>query len=384
MVDAPVTGAWRPGDPPGRRRFASFFGGGASGAEPSGGGLELEAGGVLPGVTVAYESWGTLDERASNAVLVLHALSGDSHAAGDVGPGHPSPGWWNQLIGPGAPIDTDRYFVVCPNVLGGCQGTTGPSSWAQDGRPYGSRFPVVTVKDQVTVERALAAELGIDVWYAVTGGSMGGMRALQWAVDFPGSVERAIVVATGAAASAEQIALCWLQDQAIRLDPDFHDGDYYDAKRGPSAGLAVARAIGHVSYRSEAELQLRFGNRAQTGEEPLRGGRYAVESYLEHHGEKMIGRFDANSYLVLSEAMNHYDLGRAYGGVKPALERVRAEVAIAGISSDRLYPLRLQYELAELLPDAGEVQVIDSVVGHDGFLVEHDAVGAVIRRALDA
>jgi len=380
MIDAPVTGAWRPGDPPGRRKFVSLFRGGGS-RRP---GLELEAGGRLPEITVAYETWGVLDARASNAVLVLHALSGDSHASGPVGPGHPSPGWWSPLIGPGAPIDTDRYFVVCPNVLGGCQGTTGPSSWAEDGRPYGSRFPVVTVRDQVAVERALALELGIEAWYAVAGGSMGGMRALQWAVDYPANLERAVVVATGAAASAEQIALCWLQNQAIRVDPDFREGDYYDAKRGPLAGLAIARAIGHVSYRSELELQQRFGNSPQGDEAPLAGGRYAVESYLEYHGEKLIGRFDANSYLVLSEAMNHYDLGRGYGGAETALSRIRARVTIAGISSDRLYPLRLQRELGQLIPDASEVHVIESIVGHDGFLVEHEAVGAAIREALSS
>jgi homoserine O-acetyltransferase len=378
MIDAPVTGAWRPGDDPGRRKFASLF----SGGRDQRGGLGLEAGGHLSVVTVAYETWGKLNADASNAVLVLHALSGDSHVSGPVEPGHPSPGWWGPLVGPGAAIDTNRYFVVCPNVLGGCQGTTGPSSWAADGRPYGSRFPVVTVKDQVAVERALASELGIDTWYAVAGGSMGGMRAIQWAVDFPANVERAIVVATGAAASAEQIALCWLQNQAIRLDPDFRDGDYYDAERGPAVGLAIARGIGHLSYRSEVELQRRFGNNSQDHETPLSKGRYAVESYLAHHGEKMIRRFDANSYLVLSEAMNHYDLGRGYGGAREALSRVRAQVTIAGISSDRLYPLRLQWELADLLGGADDVQVIDSIVGHDAFLVEHQAMGEVIREAL--
>jgi len=378
MIDAPVTGAWRPGDPPGRRKFASPFGGGRD----QRGGLDLEAGGHLGEVTVAYETWGKLNARASNAVLVLHALSGDSHVSGPVEPGHASPGWWGPLVGPGAPIDTSRYFVVCPNVLGGCQGTTGPSSWAADKKPYGSRFPVVTVKDQVAVERALASELGIDAWYAVAGGSMGGMRAIQWAVDFPSRVERAVVIATGAAASAEQIALCWLQDQAVRLDPDFRGGDYYDAERGPATGLAVARGIGHLSYRSEIELQRRFANNAQDHEAPLRRGRYAVESYLEHHGEKMIRRFDANSYLVLSEAMNHYDLGRGYGGARAALSRVKAQVTIAGISSDRLYPLRLQWELAELLGCVDDVRVIDSIVGHDAFLVEHQAVGEMIRRAL--
>lgn len=378
MIDAPVTGAWRPGDDPGRRKFASLF----SGGRDQRGGLGLEAGGHLSVVTVAYETWGKLNADASNAVLVLHALSGDSHVSGPVEPGHPSPGWWGPLVGPGAAIDTNRYFVVCPNVLGGCQGTTGPSSWAADGRPYGSRFPVVTVKDQVAVERALASELGIDTWYAVAGGSMGGMRAIQWAVDFPANVDRAIVVATGAAASAEQIALCWLQDQAIRLDPDFRDGDYYDAERGPAVGLAIARGIGHLSYRSEVELQRRFGNNSQDHKPPLSKGRYAVESYLAHHGEKMIRRFDANSYLVLSEAMNHYDLGRGYGGAREALSRVRAQVTIAGISSDRLYPLRLQWELADLLGGADDVQVIDSIVGHDAFLVEHQAMGEVIREAL--
>ncbi len=378
MIDAPVTGAWRPGDDPGRRKFASLF----SGGRDQRGGLGLEAGGHLSVVTVAYETWGKLNADASNAVLVLHALSGDSHVSGPVEPGHPSPGWWGPLVGPGAAIDTNRYFVVCPNVLGGCQGTTGPSSWAADGRPYGSRFPVVTVKDQVAVERALASELGIDTWYAVAGGSMGGMRAIQWAVDFPANVERAIVVATGAAASAEQIALCWLQNQAIRLDPDFRDGDYYDAERGPAVGLAIARGIGHLSYRSEVELQRRFGNNSQDHEPPLSKGRYAVESYLAHHGEKMIRRFDANSYLVLSEAMNHYDLGRGYGGAREALSRVRAQVTIAGISSDRLYPLRLQWELADLLGSADDFLVIDSIVGHDAFLVEHQAMGEVIREAL--
>jgi homoserine O-acetyltransferase len=209
------------------------------------------------------------------------------------------------------------------------------------------------------------------------------MRALQWAVESPGRVEQAIVVATGAAASAEQIALCWLQEQAIRLDPNFRGGDYYDAEQGPLAGLAIARGVGHLSYRSENELQQRFANKPQDDEEPLAGGRYAVESYLEHHGDKMIGRFDANSYLVLSEAMNHYDIGRGYGGTRAALSRVRAQVTIAGISSDRLYPLRLQWELAKLL-GAGDVHVVESSVGHDGFLVEHEAVGAVIREALDS
>lgn len=374
MSAAPASGAWRPGDPPGRRQFATLF---------SARGLELEAGGHLPEVTVAYETWGRLDAGGSNAVLVLHALSGDSHAAGAAGPGHLEPGWWGTIVGPGAPIDTDRFFVVCPNVLGGCQGTTGPSSVAPDGRPYGSRFPVVTIKDQVAVERALATELGIERFYAVAGGSMGGMRALQWSVDYPSRVERAVMVATGPAASAEQIALCSLQVAAIRLDPSFRNGDYYDAAKGPLGGLAIARGIGHVSYRSELELEVRFGNTPQGDERPLAGGRYAVESYLDHHGRKLVGRFDANTYVVLSEAMNHHDVGRGHGGVARALSKVTAKVTVAGISSDRLYPLRLQEEIVRLAPGATGVHVIDSLVGHDGFLVESEAVGKVITEALE-
>jgi len=335
-------------------------------------------------VTLAYETWGRLAPDRSNAVLVTHALTGDSHAVGPAGSGHPAKGWWDGMIGPGAPIDTDRYFVVCPNVLGGCQGTTGPASPAPDGRPYGSRFPRITIRDQVVVESSLADELGIDTWHAVVGGSMGGMRVLGWAVGFPERVARAVVVATGAKATAEQIALCSVQVRAIRSDPKWRGGDYYDAADGdgPHAGMSLARGIGQISYRSELEFDVRFGRDHQGDENPLEGGRYAVESYLDYHGEKLARRFDANTYIVLSEAMNHHDVGRGRGGVAAALARVTAQVTVAGISSDRLYPLRLQHELAELLPTAGGVEVIESVSGHDGFLLELEAVGKVVARAL--
>jgi homoserine O-acetyltransferase len=344
----------------------------------------LEAGGRLEQVTVAYEMWGALAPDASNAVLVLHALTGDSHAAGLAGPGHRQPGWWDGMIGPGAPIDTDRFFVVCPNVLGGCQGTTGPASDAADGSPYGSRFPRITIRDQVVVEAALADRLGITRWHAVIGGSMGGMRALEWAVGFPERVERAVVVAVGARATAEQIALCSVQIRAIQADPEWRGGDYYDAPPGggPHRGMALARGIGQISYRTELEFDDRFGRDHQADERPLDGGRYAVESYLEYQGTKLADRFDANTYIALSEAMNHHDVGRGRGGVPAALGRVTAAATLAGITSDRLYPLRLQYELAELIPTATGVTVIESVTGHDGFLVESDAVGHVISRAL--
>jgi len=372
----PVTGAWRPGDHPGRRQFTSVFD-----ARPH----VLEAGGRLEHVTVAYETWGALAPDGSNAVLVLHALTGDSHAHGPAGPGHGQIGWWDDVVGPGKPIDTDRFFVVCPNVLGGCQGSTGPASDdPETGRPYGPRFPIITIRDQVVVEASLADTLGIARWTAVIGGSMGGQRVLEWAVGFPERVRRAVVIACGATATAEEIALCSLQVRAIRADPRFRGGDYYDAEPGdgPWRGMALARGIGQVSYRSELEFDERFGRGHEGDEQPLDGGRYAVESYLEYHGEKLSYRFDANTYIVLSQAMNHHDVGRGRGGVAAALGRVRADVWLAGISSDWLYPLRLQHELAALIPRASDVEVIQSLAGHDGFLTEHEAVGKVITRAL--
>ncbi len=371
----PVTGAWRPGDDPGRRSFLRLFG-----AEP----LPLDLGGSMGDITVAYETWGRRSPAGDNAVLVLHALTGDSHAAGDAGPGHPTPGWWSSLIGPGAPIDTNRWWVVCPNTLGGCQGTTGPSSDGPDGRPWGSRFPLITTRDQVAVEAALADALGIERWAAVIGGSMGGMRALEWAVVFPERVERMIVLACGAAATAEQVALCSLQAQAIRLDPGFRGGDYYGlpAGQGPAAGLGLARRIGHVTYRSEIELQARFGRQPQDGEDPLAGGRYAVESYLDHQAEKLVRRFDANSYLVLSRTMDHHDVGRGRGGVASALGRVQARSTIVAVDSDRLYPPRLQHELHAHLPGEPELHVVSSPFGHDAFLVETEQVAKYVSMGL--
>jgi homoserine O-acetyltransferase len=359
-------------DSPGGRRFATLFNGG----------LRLEAGGDLDSIEIAYETWGALNTTATNAVLVLHALTGDSHVAGTMGPGHSTPGWWDGLLGPGAPIDTDRFFVVCPNVLGGCGGTTGPSSAAPDGKPYGSRFPTVTIRDQVTAEAALADHLGVHQWAGVVGGSMGGMRALEWCIGHPDRVGRALVLAVGAAATAEQIGLCSLQVRAIQADPAFHGGDYYGESRWPLEGMAIARGIGQMSYRTPDELEARFG-RAPYGEQgPLRGGSYSVESYLRHHGDKLAHRFDPNSYVVLSEAMNHHDVGRGRGGVPSAMGRVGAEVTVAGIATDRLYPITSQYELARLLPSPTEVCVIDSLSGHDGFLIEVDAVGRIVKEVL--
>jgi homoserine O-acetyltransferase len=370
----PVTGAWRPGDQPGRRKFATICG------DPL---LALRAGGELGPVTVAYETWGSLDSTRSNAVLVLHALTGDSHAAGAPGPGHGETGWWDALIGSGRAIDTDQFFVVAPNVLGGCQGTTGPSSTnPETGAPYGSQFPTITIRDQIAVEAALADELGIDRWACVVGGSMGGQRALEWAVAYPERVPHAVILACGAAATAEQIALCSLQIRSIQNDPNFNGGDYYAQTKGPSCGLELARGIGQVSYRTELEFDQRFNRGHQNDEHPFAGGQYTVESYLHYHGDKLVRRFDANTYIVLSQVMNHHDVGRGRSGIAAALGRITGRVTLAGISSDRLYPLRLQDELAELIPNNSGVHVVDSMSGHDAFLIEHEAVGKIIASAL--
>ncbi|MGW5974329.1 homoserine O-acetyltransferase MetX [Streptomyces sp. NPDC055186] len=369
----PVTGAWQEGDPPGRRQWHA-----------PGTPLPLEAGGELPGVQLAFETWGRLAPDGSNAVLVLHALTGDSHAAGPAGPGHPTAGWWDGLIGPGLALDTDRWFVVAPNVLGGCQGSTGPASPRPgERRRWGGAFPYLTQRDQVAAEARLADALGVQAWALVVGGSMGGMRAVEWAVTHPERTGALLLLATAAAASGEQIAWSTLQLQAVRSDPHWQGGDYHDTGRGPHSGLGIARRIAHVTYRSEPELSARFGRAPQGTEDPWRGGRYQVESYLDHHAAKLVRRFDAGSYVVLTEAMNGHDVGRGRGGVRAALRRVTAPALVAGVDSDRLYPLSQQAELAAHLPGADRLRVVESPYGHDGFLLETEQVGALIRELLD-
>ena len=369
----PATGAWREGDEPGRRQWVAL-------PAP----LPLEAGGTLPGVRIAYETWGALDAEASNAVLVLHALTGDSHVAGPAGPGHPTPGWWDALVGPGRALDPAQWFVVAPNIVGGCQGSTGPASPAPDGRPWGSRFPLVTARDAVAAELALADALGIGSWACVIGGSMGGMRALEWAATAPDRVERLCLLASPAATSADQIGWAAPQLAAIRSDPGWRGGDYHDAPpgHGPHRGLGVARRIAHLSYRSALELDERFGRSPQGDEDPWRGGRYAVESYLDHHATKLVRRFDAVSYVRLTELMNAHDVGRGRGGTAAGLARVTARTLVAGITSDRLYPPEQQAELAAGIPGAGPLRMIDSPYGHDGFLIEAATVGALVEELL--
>lgn len=373
-VPPPATGAWREGDPPGDRRWHDLPG-------P----VRLEGGGELPVARLAYETWGELAPDGGNAVLILHALTGDSHVAGAAGPGHPTPGWWDPIIGPGRVLDPARWFVVAPNVLGGCQGSTGPASRAPDGRPWGSRFPAVTVRDTVAVEAALADALGVRRWACVIGGSMGGMRALEWAACEPERVERLFLLACPAAATADQIGWAAPQIAAITADAGWHGGDYHDLPpgHGPHRGLGVARRIAHLTYRSAFELGERFGRRPQDGEDPARGGRYAVESYLDHHADKLVHRFDAASYVRLTELMNTHDVGRGRGGTAAALARVRARTLVAGVSSDRLYPLEQQTELAAGIPGAAPLKVIDSPHGHDGFLIAAPVVSGMLAELLD-
>jgi len=355
-----TSGSWHDGAAPAWRQFADL------------GAMDLELGGRLPEVRVAYETWGTYN--GNNAVLVQHALTGDAHAAGPAGPGQPTAGWWDELIGPGKAIDTRRWFVLSSNVLGGCQGTTGPSSIAPDGRAYGSRWPRITIRDQVAVEQALADALRIDHFTAVMGGSMGGMRTLEWIVQHPERVGTALVMATSAAASADQIATQSVQIQAIQADPDWQGGDYHGTGRAPLTGMGIARRIAHLTYRTERELAGRFGRDHQLGENALTDGRFAVQSYLDHQAAKLNRRFDPGTYVALSDAMSLHDVYRGRGlGV---LRGVEVPTRVVGLTSDRLYPLYLQQQIADEL--GVDLDVVESPFGHDGFLLEADAIGRVV------
>jgi homoserine O-acetyltransferase/O-succinyltransferase len=377
----PASGAWCEGDEVGNRRFVPI-----SPGRP----FALEGGGQLRGAVVAYETFGTLAADRSNAVLVCHAVTGDSHVAGAAGPGHAAPGWWDGLVGPGRGIDLDRWFVVCVNVLGGCQGSTGPaSSHPDDGRPYGARFPVVSVRDMVRTQRVVADELGIRRWHAVIGGSMGGMQALEWAIMHPERVGSLIVIASTAAASAQQIGWWSTGRRIIRMDPAWCNGDYYDAApgQGPHEGLALARMVSQITFRSDDVFTDRFGRELV---EPLDGfhlwQRFQVERYLEHHGDKLVRRFDANSYLVLTKAMDLHDIGRGRGGIDAAMARVQCPVVTVGVSSDILYPAHQSAEVAALARAAGvpaHYHQLESPHGHDAFLIEHEAVSELLAPHLD-
>jgi homoserine O-acetyltransferase len=369
----PATGAWLIGDPVGDRKFSEVFD------------IDLESGQTLQGARLAYESWGALNADKSNAILVLHALTGDSHLIGDAGNGHATSGWWNGIVGPGLAIDTDKYFVLTPNVLGGCQGSTGPSSLDRNGREYGPSFPQLTIKDQAKAFLVLADQLGIDKFFAIIGGSMAGMHALEIAIDYPERLERLGILAAPPYSTADQVALNTVQLEAIRSDAGFAAGWYYDAKPGfgPHKGLALARRMALLNYRSPKELNERFGRSWQSQVSPLtERGKYAVESYLDFHGNKFVRRFDANSYITLVSAMNSHDIGRDRGSVEEALSRISCPTLVLGVDSDRLFPLSGQELIAEHISGeliGGGLQVISSEYGHDGFLIEAEEVGSRLR-----
>jgi homoserine O-acetyltransferase len=380
----PVTGAWRPGDPPGRRRFFTFA---------TDRGFALESGVALTDVTVAYETWGTLAADASNAVLLCHAWTGDSHVTGPAGRGHPAPGWWEGMVGPGLAIDTDRWFVVCPNILGGCQGSTGPASPHPDhGKPYGSQFPVITVRDMVRVQARLADHLGIDVWHSVVGGSLGGMQVLEWAITYPHRVRSIVPIATCMRATAQQIAWGAIGRRAIALDPRWRGGDYYDAPAGdgPADGLAIARMVAQVTFRSDSIFTDRFGrdraDRDRLGDTFGLWQQFEVERYLENHGTKLVRRFDANSYLVIGKAMDLHDVSRGRGHLAGAMARISAPALVMGISSDLLYPNYQQHEIDQSLRSEGvpsRYVEIDSPHGHDAFLINLEQLAGPIADFLD-
>jgi homoserine O-acetyltransferase len=324
--------------------------------------LDCEGGKTIPGVTVAYDTWGQLNGAKENAILVCHALSGDSHAVG----------WWDRMVGPGRPIDTERYFVIGTNCLGGCQGTTGPSSpCPDDGKPWGSRFPLVTIGDMVEVQRRLVRSLGVETLLGTCGGSMGGMQALEWSLRFPGSVRRVWMTGSCRAHSPMQIAFNEIGREAIMRDPKWRGGDY-PLDDPPVDGLSVARMVGHLSYLSEASFVHKFARRYQdkSGPDWTLGTEFAVESYLSYQADKFTRRFDPNSYLALTRALDYFD--------RPSLAGSMSEYLFTSFTSDWLYPTHQSQELLRLAQEAGckaSHHEIDLPWGHDAFLLDADHQG---------
>src|ERR1041384_326171 len=335
--------------------------------------LVLDGGATLTDVDVAYESYGELNAARSNAILVLHAFSGDAHAAGINHEG--KPGWWDNMIGPHKGFDTDRYFVICANVLGGCRGTTGPSSInPATGCPYAMSFPVITIGDMVRLQKMLIDSLGIRRLLAVSGGSMGGMQALQWAVAYPDQLVAAIPIASTVRHSAQQIAFNEVGRQAIMADPDWNEGNYY-GRQPPARGLSVARMVGHITYMSDDSMREKFGRRLR-GKDAFGFGfdvDFEVESYLRYRGSQFVNRFDANSYLFITKAMDYFDLTEGQGTLAAVLERARARFLVISFSSDWLYPSYQSQEMVRALRsrnrDVAYVE-LQSNYGHDSFLVD--------------
>lgn len=336
--------------------------------------IRLDSGVALAPVDVAYETYGELNEQSSNAILITHAFSGDAHAAG-IGQDDGKPGWWDNMIGPGRAFDTSKYFVICCNVLGGCRGTTGPSSVnPETGLPYGMSFPVVTIGDMVRLQKKLVDHLGIRKLLGIAGGSMGGMQVLEWAATYPDAVAAALPIATTARHSAQQIAFNEVGRQAIMADPDWCDGDYY-GKKPPARGLSVARMVGHITYMSDDSMREKFGRRfrEQEGARSSISDVFEVESYLRYRGSQFVDRFDANSYLYITKAMDLFDLANGHDSLSAALERTRARFLVISFTSDWLYPTYQSLEIVSALRGRNRDVAfceLTSNYGHDAFLVD--------------
>ncbi len=353
-------------------------------------GFVLENGAALPELHIAYETYGQLAPDGGNVVLICHALSGDAHVAGYHSTKEEKPGWWDQMVGPGKGIDTNRYLVICSNILGGCKGTTGPSSInPKTGRPYGSSFPAITICDMVRAQRLLLDHLGIRCLFAVIGGSMGGMQVLEWSIRYPEMVERCICIASAASLSAQALAFDIVGRQAILSDPLWNGGDYYAAGTAPVAGLSQARMIGHITYLSPEMMDRKFGREKQNAvASPERFQTlFQIESYLRHQGEKFVERFDANSYLHITEAMDNYDLAERHGSLPRAFEHIRARYLVIALSSDWLFPPEQSLEIAGALLQAGRhvsYCMLHAPHGHDAFLVDIARLSEVVRAFLAA
>ncbi len=351
--------------------------------------FRLENGATLEKVEVAYETYGELNEDRSNAIFICHALSGDAHAAG-LHQGADRPGWWDNIVGPGRPLDTDRFFVVCANVLGGCGGTTGPSSEdPATGSPYGLSFPLVQVRDLVEVHRALLAELGIDHLLAAVGGSLGGMQALQWAIDHPGELDGALVIAASAHLSAQNIAFSAVAREAIMSDPEFAHGDYYGTDGSPDRGLAIARMIGHITYLSEESMREKFGRRIQDSDAPRYGFDvdFEVESYLRYQGTSFVERFDANTYLYLGRTMDYFEPFADPTYVQHQIAEGDTAFLLVSFDSDWRFSTSHSRRVTDELRLAGApvtFQEVESRHGHDSFLFEipeyHETVAGFLDR----
>jgi len=344
----------------------------------------LEHGDRLRCLEIAYETYGHLNHEKNNAILVCHALSGDAHAGG-WHEGDEKPGWWDIIIGPGKALDTDRYFVICSNVLGGCKGSTGPSSLNPGtGKPYGLDFPVITIKDMVDVQKKLVEHLEIDKLFAVVGGSFGGMQVLQWCVSYPDKVRLAVPIATSAYSSPQQIAFNEVGRRAITSDPSWNIGDYY-GRAPPARGLSLARMIGHITYLSDESMHQKFGRKLQDKSDygfDFTSLDFQVESYLRYHGDAFVKRFDANSYLYITKAIDYFDLTRKGElSLAQALKDVRAKILVTSISSDWLYPPYQSKEVAKAL-SANDIDVrhceIKSNYGHDSFLLESGQMNYIV------